>query len=155
MGFKIISPYLLNKFLYFLCRPPVGRDLRVRRSIPVLFSFSRSYNGHRRVPPFHLFSVSLVSRLRVPSIIEALFIASPRVFPRFGVLGYSFLGFRLIMGRNHRFLYPPFFYFLPYPYGPCQHSLFCWLCSICSSVCPLFCKIETFFVCFFLFVPLL
>ena len=110
MGFKIISPYLLNKFPIYHCRPLVGRDLRVRRSIPVLFSFSRSYNGHRRVPPFHLFSVSLVSRLRVPSIIEALFIASPRVFPRFGVLGYSFLGFRLIMGRNHRFSYPPFLY---------------------------------------------
>ena len=27
------------------------------------------------------------------------------------------------MGRNHRFLYPPFLYCLPYPYGPGQ-SLF-------------------------------
>ena len=94
----------LNKFSYH-CRPLVGRDLRVRRSIPVLFSFSRSYNGHRRVPPFHLFPATFVLRLRFPSMPEfslfALFTPS---------LGYSILGVSLQMGRNHRFSYPPFSY---------------------------------------------
>lgn len=93
-----------NKF-FNLCRPPVGRDLRVRRSIPVLFSFSRSYNGHCLVPPFHLFPATFVLRLRFPSMPEF------SLFALFTLpLGYSILGVCLQMGRNHRFSYPPFPY---------------------------------------------
>ena len=137
----------LTNFLN-LCRPPVGRDLRIRRSIPVLFSFSRSYNGHCRVPPFHLFPVSLVPRLRFPSIAEAFFTTS------FLVLGFSF---RLPPpnGKESSLFVPSFLLVLcRIPTAPCQPSLLLAMFYLFIGL-PSFCDIETFFVCFFLFVALL
>ncbi len=54
----------------------------------------------------------------------------------------SSLGFRLNMGRNHRFLYPPFFFSLPYPYGcpPTPVDLY----FIFASVVPLFESLKHF-----------
>ena len=99
-----------NKFLN-LCRPLVGKDLRVRRSIPVLSNFSWSYNFHRRIPPFHLFPASLVSRSRVSNTLG--FFPS-RVFTL--ALGY-FIRLSPLNGKESSLFVPSFLDLLPCPYG--------------------------------------
>ena len=116
-------------------RPLVGRDLRVRRSIPVLFNFSRSYNGHCTVPPFHLFPASFVPRLRFPS--------KPRFFSLRAlaqVLGYFYIRRLPPNGKESSLFVPSFLvFFRRIPTALCQPSLLSFgECFICSLVCPLF-----------------
>jgi hypothetical protein len=64
---------------------------------------------------------------------------------------FLFLGIRLILGRNHRFSYPPFLYFVcRIPTAACQPSLLLASPLLVHRFALFFCEFETFFVCFFL-----
>ena len=91
---------------------PYGR-LRVRRSISFVCKLTHanwSCANHNRVPPL-FYSVRFPSDCLCSNFLFSLF--TPLSFHG------SLSGGDYLMGRNHRFLYPPFFYFflLPYPYG--------------------------------------
>ena len=53
------------------------------------------------------------------------------------------------MGRNHRFSYPPFFYFSPYPYGPCADTRQNTSCALGYSPCFFESSKHFLFVSFF------
>ena len=128
-----------------------------------LFSFSpfRAPMPQHRLTPYvgvSFFSIFFIvdlllftfRRYRLAERFRSMF----RVSQRTWFTDTLFLGFCLQMGRNHRFSYPPFFYFFAVSLRPlCRPSAKHYLCIGVISVC--FLKVSNIFCSFLSFVPLL
>ena len=115
---RIILVYLLFFFLFF-----------VLFAHPFVFSNASSDHPPKlRQIPYITVPIRSLSR-RFPTAERLPELRQFPICPVLGSLPNAYLGFWcpytfwqrlsvcLTTGRNHRFLYPPFFYFLPYPYG--------------------------------------